>query len=332
MLHRGQRGLNETAAQSLTDIGAYRFSAGINLRALRSKTTVHPPTCTGMPSILSRTNRAVRSIFRTPVRAVAGAVGFDVVRRKPKPDAAVAAFELLLQLRIALDEVRDTHERRFLLECARHIGESKSQLLQDVFAMHSVDFKPSGFFVEFGATDGVTLSNTHLLEVRFGWKGILAEPARCWTAALRANRECAIDTRCVWTVTAEKLQFLETSNAELSTVGTFGGRVDAHRTTRTISDTYAVETITLVDLLRAHNAPRQVDYLSIDTEGSEYLILSQFDFDAFDIRVITVEHNYVQSDRDQIHRLLTSKGYLRTFEKLSRWDDWYVKSAENARG
>lgn len=281
-----------------------------------------------MPSLLSKANFAVRNALRAPVRAVARSIGFDVVRRKPQRDVALVAFEMLLQLRLALNDVRDERDRQFLLNCAKHIGDSKSQILQDVFALHSVDFKPTGFFVEFGATNGITLSNTHILEVKFGWKGILAEPARCWTAALRANRKCAIDSRCVWTVTGEKLQFSETTDAELSTVGTFANRIDAHAKTRTTSESYDVETITLADLLLSHNAPRQIDYLSIDTEGSEYSILSHFDFDAFDIKVITVEHSYVQRDRDQIHRLLTSKGYVRTFEKFSRWDDWYVRSSE----
>lgn len=253
-------------------------------------------------------------------------MGFDVVRFEPQRDAALVALEGLLQLRLAMNDVRDERDRQFLLESAKHIGDSKSQILQDLFALHSVDFKPNGFFVEFGATNGVTLSNTHIMEAKFGWKGILAEPARCWTAALRANRNCTIDTRCVWTATGERVQFLETSDAELSTAGTFANRLDGHAKTRTTIETYDVETISLADLLLAHNAPRQIDYLSIDTEGSEYLILSHFDFDAFDIKVITVEHNYVQRDRDQIHRLLTSKGYVRTLEKFSQWDDWYVRN------
>lgn len=278
-----------------------------------------------MKSLLNKANFAVRDALRAPVRAIARSMGFEVVRHQPQRDPALVAFEMLLQLRLALNDVRDESDRRFLLDCAKHIGDSKAQILQDLFALHSVAFKPTGFFVEFGATNGITLSNTHILEVKFGWKGILAEPARCWTAALRANRNCAIDSRCVWTVTGEKLQFAETTDAELSTVGTFANRIDAHATARTTCETYDVETITLADLLLAHNAPRQIDYLSIDTEGSEYSILSHFDFDAFDINVITVEHNYVQRDRDQIHRLLTSKGYVRTFEKFSQWDDWYVR-------
>ncbi len=278
-----------------------------------------------MPSLFNKVGAAIRNALRTPVRAVARSMGLDVVRYEARRDPALVAFEALLQLRLALNDMPDEQARRFLLNCAKHIGDSKSQILQDLFALHSVGFKPNGFFVEFGATNGITLSNTHILEAKFGWNGILAEPARCWTAALRVNRNCTIDTRCVWTATGETLQFLEAADAELSTAGTFANRVDGHAKTRTTNEQYDVETISLVDLLRAHNAPRQIDYLSVDTEGSEYLILSHFDFDAFDIKVITVEHNYVESDRAQIHLLLTSKGYVRAFETFSQWDDWYVR-------
>lgn len=278
-----------------------------------------------MSSLFSKAAVAVRNTLRTPVRAVARSIGFDVVPYKPQPDAALVAFELLLKLRLKMTEVRDERDRQFLLNCAKYIGDSKSQILQDLFALHIVNSKPTGFFVEFGATNGVTLSNSHILEMKFGWKGILAEPARCWTAALQANRSCMIDSRCVWTTTGETLQFLETSDAELSTVDSFANRLDVHTATRTTNERYDVETVSLTDLLLTHNAPRQIDYLSVDTEGSEYSILSRFDFEAFDIKVITVEHNYVNRDRDQIQQLLTSKGYTRVFEKFSQWDDWYVK-------
>jgi len=72
-------------------------------------------------------------------------------------------------------------DRLNLLEALEIVDNSQSQLGQDLFALASHDFKRGGFFVEFGATDGLTLSNTYLLEKSFGWTGILAEPASVGT-------------------------------------------------------------------------------------------------------------------------------------------------------
>lgn len=74
---------------------------------------------------------------------------------------------------------------------------STAQLRQDVFALGAVGSRRNGYFVEFGATDGISLSNTFMLETMFGWSGVLAEPGRGWHSSLRKNRNCSIDTRCV---------------------------------------------------------------------------------------------------------------------------------------
>lgn len=58
------------------------------------------------------------------------------------------------------------------------LEKSRSQLRQDLFVLTELNFKQNGYFVEFGATNGVDLSNTYLLEKEFNWSGILAEPAR----------------------------------------------------------------------------------------------------------------------------------------------------------
>ena len=89
---------------------------------------------------------------------------------------------------------------------------------------------------------------------------------------------------------------------------------------------YLVESVSLNDLLSEHSAPVEIDYLSIDTEGSEYEILSQFDFLKYSINIITVEHNF-SSKRDDLFQLLYSKGYRRIFESISLFDDWYVKES-----
>ncbi len=78
------------------------------------------------------------------------------------------------------------------------IARSRSQLRQDVFVPAELEQEKNGVFVEFGATNGVDLSNTWLLEKEFGWSAILAEPATCWHAALRKNRSSAIEQKCVW--------------------------------------------------------------------------------------------------------------------------------------
>jgi hypothetical protein len=87
---------------------------------------------------------------------------------------------------------------------------------------------------------------------------------------------------------------------------------------------YHVETVSLGDLLAQHKAPGQIDYLSIDTEGSELTILRALDFDRWRFHIITVEHNWVQSARDGIHSLLTSHRYVRVLPECSLWDDWYI--------
>jgi hypothetical protein len=85
-----------------------------------------------------------------------------------------------------------------------------------------------------------------------------------------------------------------------------------------------VETVSLNDLLAGWDAPRRIDYLSLDTEGSELDILQHFDFAARDVRLISVEHNHT-ARRRPIFDLLTARGYRRRFETLSSVDDWYVR-------
>jgi FkbM family methyltransferase len=210
-------------------------------------------------------------------------------------------------------------EPKYRNQCIALLDQSKSQLRQDLFALTQVDFMRKGFFVEFGATDGIELNNTWLLETKFDWTGILAEPARGWHENLRKNRTSKVDDRCVWRETGNTLNFTEAPRGENSSISSL---VSTSRKIR--GTTYNVETISLNDLLEGHGAPAVIDYISIDTEGSEFEILSHVDFDRWSFRVMTVEHNFAPQ-RDDIHKLLTSKGYTRVLETISRFDDWYIK-------
>jgi len=211
---------------------------------------------------------------------------------------------------------------------------SKSQIAQDLFVLsRSLSSGFPHFFVEFGATDGVKLSNTYILEKYLGWKGILAEPAKIWHDALKHNRSCKLDFNCVASHSSLKLEFLEASSdpddelasPELSSIASFAESGDDHSMRRLRNaKTYEVTSISLNDLLDKHLAPKDIGYLSIDTEGSELSILENFDFSKHTFRAITVEHNYIEANRDAIYNLLSRNGYRRVLDDISSWDDWFV--------
>jgi FkbM family methyltransferase len=244
------------------------------------------------------------------------------------PYPVIACFDGLLGIRDAIRRYVKENPAdpggHFTNYCAINCMNSNAQLFQDLLVIFLLKGKRNGSFVEFGATNGRDLSNTFALEEHFGWKGILAEPAKCWHSALKANRKAAIDTRLVWSQTGAQLEFKETEIAELSTLNNLVDK-DSNKARRVKGTTYSVETVSLNDLLKTHNAPREIDYVSIDTEGSELAILQAFDFADFDIKIMTVEHNFVEPNRQEVFKLLSGKGFMRLFESLSKFDDWYVK-------
>jgi len=212
----------------------------------------------------------------------------------------------------------------FFCEMADLVLHSNSQLFQDLWALYWHRRDKGGFFVEFGATDGKDLSNTYLLEKEFGWNGLLAEPNPYFHDQLHKNRACTISHKCVYSETGKSVDFRCTTDGAYSQV-IDSGPVDFHQNYRSenIREVIPVETISLHDLLEEHSAPDQISYLSVDTEGSEWLILESFDFSARRIDVITVEHNYT-ANRWPIRDLLTGKGYVHLCPELSQFDDWYV--------
>jgi len=263
----------------------------------------------------------IASPMKRIIKAGVNALGLEVSRLKPpesEPSLECQFFDSLLKIKKASNDVIP-----FLKFCARNMDNAHADLFQDLLVLFLLDEKRGGYFIEFGAAGGVFRSNTFLLENRYGWHGIVAEPARCWHKQLTRNRACVVDHRCVWSKSGEKLQFNEAEDAELSTIDTFS-KSDHWAKHRQDGKRYIVETISLRDLLRVHNAPIGIDYLSIDTEGSEFAILDSFFPSHHEIRIITVEHNYT-NQRSQIHSLLTSHGYNRVFKELSMWDDWYIK-------
>lgn len=230
-------------------------------------------------------------------------------------------------------------ELTFFTYCMEHMQKSLAQNFQDLWVLFEMsgaarkiedveEFVPTGYFVDFGATDGVSSNNTKILEDA-GWHGIVCEPNPVWHPKLVENRKCDIDFRCVAPKSDETVNFICTEEAELSTMSDYVSS-DYHFAKRRYNTIVRhIKTVSLNDLIEryASNVP-VIDYLSMDTEGSEYDILKSFDFSARPVKLITVEHNHNQGARDDIFQLLSDNGYERKFMNFSRWDDFY-KLKEN---
>lgn len=216
----------------------------------------------------------------------------------------------------------DGDAREFVEFCLGSLALSNSDNLQDLFVMHETGSKQEGYFAEIGGADGELGSNTLALERHLGWRGIVAEPARCWQAALGRNRGCSIDYRCVSDRTGDTLEFRECFFPANSTIETFA-HSDRFAPSRRRFMRYQVPTVSLADLLTQHGAPVEFDYLSLDTEGSELMILQAFDFARHRPKVVTVEHCHSPA-REALHALMSRHGYRRKHAGLSYIDDWYV--------
>ena len=216
-----------------------------------------------------------------------------------------------------------SEELRFLAFCASMRPLAHGQILQDLWVLYESELRAGGYFVEFGAFDGTRHSNTKLLEERFGWSGLLSEPNPDLVETLRRDRTATVDPRCVWDASGSTVDLLLTGDAELSTVAEHAV-ADLHTPARraTAIRTVSVPTVSLDDLLDEHGAPEVVDFLSVDTEGTELRILRAFDFSRHRPRLVSVEHNG-RSDEKELDALMAANGYERRFASMSDWDAWY---------
>ena len=208
---------------------------------------------------------------------------------------------------------------RFIVE-----GNVKSQSNQDLIALEILKNKENGFYVEFGADDGVKNSNTFLLKEKFGWNGVLIEPNPKRFKLLKENR---INDIClnylIYNETGKSVDF--TVSGQLSTIKSFS-ESDFMKVERkkNQSEIITLVTITLNDLLKEINAPTEIDFLSIDTEGSEFEILNSVDFDLINIKLICFEHNHTDN-KIKIGKLLESKGYQEVLKFSGSIDSFYLK-------
>lgn len=177
-----------------------------------------------------------------------------------------------------------------------------------------------GVFVDVGAYDGLSTSNTLCLEVDYGWTGVCIEPDPAAFDRLQQNRNCTTVHSAV------------SEAAGLVTVQPTGQVCPAATLSTILDDTLQDETI---------------DYLSIDVEGYEVEVLRGMDFRRWHVRLITIEHNAYRDGTDlqeRIYHHLTHRGFRRDRKDVGcidpcpspayvgcSFEDWYVHTSEPHR-
>lgn len=266
----------------------------------------------------------MRNAIRRLVKVLTASLSVAIIREETLHELVASRNSLESLARWTSPEVPEKLRTHIIRESAK----SRSQLQQDLLVCFIYPDKNSErFFVEFGATDGISLSNTFLLETSLNWTGILCEPAQVWHSKLKSNRQCIVDFSCVHPQSNLEVLFSQTDNPELSTISGYSDN-DLHSTNRKKKTEYLVTTVSLDDLLKRHKAPREITYLSVDTEGSEFEILESFPFENWKISIISVEHNYTSS-REKIDTLLKSKGFQNILPETSLFDGWYLNEDAN---
>jgi FkbM family methyltransferase len=203
----------------------------------------------------------------------------------------------------------------------RLVAHSRSQLRQDVIGLLAAGEKRGGYFVEVGVGDGESLSNTFLMEQSYDWNGLLCEPNRKFQETIVKRRKAKLERRAIYRKTGERLDFLADENlGELSRlVSAEGG--DFHKRS---GEVYTVTTVTLDEALLEAGAPRDIDFVSIDTEGSELAVLEGFDLSKWNVGMLVLEHNFDVQRRKKYAEVLVPQGYVSILSPVSGFDDWYV--------
>ncbi|KAH3841968.1 hypothetical protein DPMN_115455 [Dreissena polymorpha] len=205
--------------------------------------------------------------------------------------------------------------------------ESFSQYGQDKYLSNHFGSKRNGFFVEIGAYDGQSLSNTLLLEMKNKWTGLLIEAnPHMFSYIASVNRNCYAINCCLG-YTNTSLTFTLSgmlSSADAVMTAQHRNRINSERNNndKTYNKTVTVQCYSLLDILNVIGT-RNVDYFSLDVEGAELYIQESIDWNQIDIDVFTIE---TDQHRDKIMAFMKDHGYRWLTHLIG--DDIFIKERQ----
>jgi FkbM family methyltransferase len=170
----------------------------------------------------------------------------------------------------------------------------------DRWAFEQSGGKRSGFFIDIGATISKN-NSTVSLEKYFNWGGILINANADHHAKNCRERPNTKSINAALLDVDGTVQFNFTPLVEfddefnllsyLNTVADPRVRTKWSDSLSKHSTLVNVTAITPETMLVSYNAPNQIDYVALDVEGSEHIILASWPFDKYKVTLISVEFN-----------------------------------------
>lgn len=193
------------------------------------------------------------------------------------------------------------------------------------------DINAKGNCIEIGAANGIKGSNTLYFE-QHGWNALCVEPNPEHIDSLLRHRKNNLFFACAETEGRLPLTVFKVGERNISTSLTSldpdERLIESHK--NIINDRYTVEvevkTLTSVLQIAATDTnfkpQKNIDFISIDTEGTELSVLRGFDFEDYNVKLFVVENNYGDIE---IEDFLKSKGYKK--DRRYKINDFYVRES-----
>jgi FkbM family methyltransferase len=211
----------------------------------------------------------------------------------------------------ALSDVKDKN----LLKCREWYGQAR----QDELVATLLRNKTGGYFVDVAANDAIRLSSTFGLESNLNWGGLCVEANPRYWMGLSARR-CEVVGAVVGNRRGERVPFRFGNNE-------FGGIVGDHfdNKRRRKDQPVVLEMVTLLEVLERMRAPKVVDFMSLDVEGAEDVVLQPEVLSQHQFRLITIER-----PKENLVQLLEANGY-RMIKQVKSWGEtmWSHPSFEH---
>jgi FkbM family methyltransferase len=198
------------------------------------------------------------------------------------------------------------------------------------YSLHNLDLKmekylkdiENGYYIESGANDGITQSNTLYYNQKYNWKGILIEANPTLAEKCKNNRPLDIVENYALVDDLYKKEKISGYFQNISLNGQCIENNNYSDNSLSPNQIIDVNAITLTSLLDKHNV-QKIDFFSLDVEGYEINVLNGLNFEKYRPKYILIETTSCSNRKKETLDYLLGKNY-KFLEELSVNDALFI--------